>query len=938
MRAWHIVRSRFRSLVFRGGRESDLNEELQFHLERETERLQASGLSREDARLQALRLFGGVEQIKEASRDARGTAAFDALARDTRYAVRRLVRDWRFTTAAVLILGLAIGANTAIFSVVNAVLFRDSPVADAERLVNIYQNDPAGKPLVVVSYDSYKELAQYADIFAATMAATIPFPARYLHEGGIRNGTAEYATATYLDVLGLRPSLGRWFDATEERPGAPLVAVLGYQAWTSEFRADPSILGRIVRIEGAPVTIVGIGPANHRGTLDVGLVTDFWLPVTALRELDVIPWMPAGPTIIAPFFVKARLREGATVAQAKAAMDVLAPRLAAALPEEVRGGGEFVMGTGITVVATTDVRVHPQADAPFMAIASGVLVVVGLVLAIACSNLATLLLVRGAARTKEISVRLAMGATRRQLVRHLLTESLLLSLAGGIAGCILAWWTLRALQGVELPVTVDLTVDYRVLAFAMALSLVTGVAFGLMPALKATRVDLLPALRDEGVPPIDHRRLTLKNALIVVQVAVSVLLLGGTSIFLQQLAATRERRVGYAVDGVAMLETDARFSVSMGYPAAAAVNLYDELLRRIAAVPGVQSAALSYGLPMESATVATVVEGAASDARPTGNSSMIWAGPGFFETLRIPLLHGRVFDARDRAGTPSVAVVTETMARRYFGMVDAVGRRFRNGNQPNSWMEVIGVVRDTGTRSLSPDDVLARQPPQFYRSYAQGQEKSRYGDKTPLYMQHLDVLPRAFPDARYVHIVRDGRDAALSMLAMRRKPRFNLSRPRRVGDFACAWQREIRDAQRFGLAHAYSELRYEDLVVEPEARLRDVCDFLGLGFEPGMLQYHRREDPALYADHPRLAQPPVRDARSWRKEMHDEDAELFEAIAGDLLTELGYDRAHPSPGRSARAAAERAAYSARLGVWRTALPLVRKSPAWRLRQVYIRRG
>ena len=225
------------------------------------------------------------------------------------------------------------------------------------------------------------------------------------------------------------------------------------------------------------------------------------------------------------------------------------------------------------------------------------LVIVGLVLAIACSNLATLLLVRGAARTKEISVRLAMGATRRQLVRHLLTESLLLSLAGGIAGCILAWWTLRALQGVELPVTVDLTVDYRVLAFAMALSLVTGVAFGLAPALKATRVDLLPALRDEGVPPIDHRRLTLKNALIVVQVAVSVLLLGGTSIFLQQLAATRERRVGYAVDGVAMLETDARFA---GYPAAAAVNVYDELLRRIAAVPGVQSAALSYGLPMES--------------------------------------------------------------------------------------------------------------------------------------------------------------------------------------------------------------------------------------------------------------------------------------------------------------------------------------------------
>ena len=176
MRAWHIVRSRLRSLVFRGSRESDLSEELQLHLERETERLQATGLSREDARLQALRLFGGVEQIKEASRDARGTAALDALARDTRHGLRRLVRDWRFTTAAVLILGLAIGANTAIFSVVNAVLFRDQAFADPDRLVNIYQNDRAGKPLVVISYAAYKEMAEYTDIFAATMAATHPEP------------------------------------------------------------------------------------------------------------------------------------------------------------------------------------------------------------------------------------------------------------------------------------------------------------------------------------------------------------------------------------------------------------------------------------------------------------------------------------------------------------------------------------------------------------------------------------------------------------------------------------------------------------------------------------------------------------------------------------------------------------------------------------------
>jgi predicted permease len=361
-----------------------------------------------------------------------------------------------------------------------------------------------------------------------------------------------------------------------------------------------------------------------------------------------------------------------------------------------------------------DVRVHPQADVPFMALASLVLVIVGLVLAIACSNLATLLLVRGAARAKEVSVRLAMGATRRQLVRHLLIESLLLSLAGGIAGCILAWWGMRALQTMDLPFRVDMNVDYRVLAFAIALSLVTGVVFGLAPAIKATRVDLLQTLRDEGLQPIDHRRLTLKNALIVVQVAVSVLLLGGASVFIQAVAATRALRVGYAVDGVAMLEADARFA---GYSESAAKTMYDDLLRRVHAIPGVEAAALLRGLPMSSNGVAIVADSATAQPAPE-EVSMLEAGPGFFETLRIPLLYGRVFDARDQADSPRVAVITETMARKYFGTPDAVGRRFRQHNDPNSWAEVIGVVRDTGTGDIE-DELRSSVRSRYYRSHTQ---------------------------------------------------------------------------------------------------------------------------------------------------------------------------------------------------------------------------
>jgi len=274
---------------------------------------------------------------------------------------------------------------------------------------------------------------------------------------------------------------------------------------------------------------------------------------------------------------------------------------------------------------------------------------------------------------------------------------------------------MQAVRRVELPVSVDLTLDYRVLAFAIVVSLITGVVFGLAPALKATKVDLLPTLRDEGLQPIDHRRLTLKNALIVIQVSVSVLLLGGTSIFLQQLAASRALRVGFAVDGVAMLETDVRFG---GYSTAAAGAVYDDLLRRITALPGVQSAALLRDLPMGvQGASPIVVDGASSDAR-SQFAALIWAGPGFFETMRIPLRHGRGFDARDRAESPRVAVITETMARKYFGAVNAVGRRFRNQAEAGAWTEVIGVVRDTGTGDFD-DDVIDPVGPLFYRSYAQ---------------------------------------------------------------------------------------------------------------------------------------------------------------------------------------------------------------------------
>ena len=453
-----------------------------------------------------------------------------------------------------LILGLGIGANTAIFSLINATLFRQQSFADPGRLVDIYQNASNAGGIDGNSYPAYLDMAAYTDVFASTTAVFVPLGVNYLDEGALRPAVAEHTTATYLSVLGLRPSLGRWFDAAEDTPGAAVVAVVGHQAWTRKFRADPSVIGRTIRIEGVPVTIVGVGPAGHRGTINIGIVTDFWLPISSLPALGAPPRALERRPEEAAFFVKARLRDGVTVAQAQAAMGILGTRLASEYPKEDPG-------KGIAVFASSDVRIHPQMDGLMAAVASLLLVVVGLVLAIACSNLATLLLVRGAARAKEVSVRLALGATRGQLVRHLLTESLLLSAAGGITGCLLAWWGIRSLSALDLPIVVDLSLDYRVLIFAVAISLVTGVAFGLAPALKATRIELVPTLRGEGATRSpEHRWLTLKNALVVFQVAVSVVLLGGTSIFLQMLSAAQTGRVSFAIDGVAMLETDARYA------------------------------------------------------------------------------------------------------------------------------------------------------------------------------------------------------------------------------------------------------------------------------------------------------------------------------------------------------------------------------------------
>jgi predicted permease len=708
MRVWHIATAWLRSVFLRGRREADLDEELRYHVDREAERLVASGVAPGEARLQARRAFGAVEVVKEQSRDARGTTFVEHLVRDTRHAARRLGRDWRFTVAAVLILGLGIGVNAAIFSVINAALFRPQFVADPDTLVDIYQNAPGGAP-TGNSYAVYLDMAAYTDIFAAVAVSFLPNPVTYSDGGPPRTAIADYTSASYLSVLGLRPALGRWFTEAEDTLNAPPVAVLGYRAWTTRFASNPGVVGRIIRIQGVPVTIVGVAPATHAASMNLGVHADFWMPLRTLVTVHSAPARTFERGVIEPvFMVKARLRPGVSVVQAQAAMNTLAARLAREFPKED-------LKAGISVFAWRDVRIHPQLDVILAGFATALLAIVGLVLAIACSNLATLLLVRGAARVKEVSVRLAIGATRAQLVRHLLTESVLLALAGGVAGSVLAWWTMRWLSTLDLPVVVDFGLDLRVLGFALLLSFVTGILFGLAPALKSTRVELWQTLRDDGdVRGSGERRFSLKNALVVFQVAVSVFLLAGTGLALQMAAAGRAQRLGYAVDGVAMLETDARYAA---IEPADQPRVYEELLTRVKAIPGVQAAVLTRGLPMDVAGQRIAVDGAAGGSTQEVEAANVWAGPGFFDTLQIPILFGRALDARDREGAPRAAVVNEGMARRYFGAVNAVGRRFRVESGDTEWMTVVGVARDTWTNDLG--DIVDPVPYLFFRPIEQ---------------------------------------------------------------------------------------------------------------------------------------------------------------------------------------------------------------------------
>ncbi len=635
--------------------------------------------------------------------------SMDLFARDLKYAVRQLLKAPVFSATAILIVAIGIGANTAAFSVVNAMLFRPQPFERPAELVDIYQDSDDGEPNSS-SFPAYRDIAAYDELFTG-VAATFVTSTRLQREDGMTQALVEFSTSNYMEVLGLRPAIGRWFEATEGRRGGEAVAVLSYRTWQEMFAGDPGVLGSVLRMNGAPVTVVGVGPAGYYGFTPLNSM-DAWLSLSSLGSvLGEYPMATLEQRGDHWFFVKARLRPGVTLSQVQGAMNSLSTRLAEEFPEHNTARDITAFGAG-------EVRFHPSVDAMLMPSAAGLMVIVGLVLLIACSNLANLLLVRAAGRGKEMSIRAALGASRGQVARQLLTESVLLSLVGGVLGVLGAAWAVRGLMAIDLPLPIplstELSLDVRVLSFALALSLLTGVLFGSAPALRASRPDLAGAMRDE-VSPLAwrNRRFGLRNGLVVLQVAVSFVLLVAAGLFIRSLGNAQRIETGFSVDDVAYVQTSPRFA---GFGAEDGRNILADFVERTRALPGVEEAALGTVLPVTPrGTTSLVMEGYEP---PSGQNSVEVpfniVDSRYFETLRIPLLHGRTFTDADRADTESVAVVSEAMALRYWGDSDGVGRRFRSEGAPDAWRRVIGVVGDAIIRDLTENT-----GPQVYYPWGQ---------------------------------------------------------------------------------------------------------------------------------------------------------------------------------------------------------------------------
>ncbi|MEP6993339.1 MAG: ABC transporter permease [Acidobacteriota bacterium] len=725
-------------LMRRRRKEAELEEELEFHLDEEAEERQAEGLSTEQARWAARRDLGNVALLQESTRAAWGWAGVEQLGQDVRYAFRTMASNRLFTSLAVMSLALGIGANTAIYSYMDWILMRSLPVHDPDSLVvmnwraKVPRSPEAGKQTKVWHSMSG---SIYGDPKTGPTAGIFPFPVFDLFrksdslfsivfafcpagelnvsiKGQAALAGGEYVTGDYFRGLGVSPAAGRLLAADDDRAGAPAVTVISFGLSQRRFGSAEAAPGQTIRINNVPFTVAGVTPPEFFG-VNPADAPDFYVPMQATLLLEDDPMVsPAKKFLERNSYwlqIMARLRPGVTLAQAEAAL---------ALP--------FHQWVGST--ASND---EERANLPTLMLKEGaggldalrrqfskplyvLMLLVGLILAIACANVANLLLARAAARRREIALRLSLGASHLRVVRQLLTESVVLASLGGVLGVLFAIWGIRFLSLLLASERQNLILraelNWNVLGVAAALSVLTGVVFGLAPAIQATRVDVLPALKETRANRTPGRMgVSLTHLLVVSQIAMSLLLLFAAGLFMRTLSNLQSVNVGFQRENLLLFQLNAR---QAGHGGPEMVRFFADLRKRLSAIPGVRNVSLSNDPLFTAGFSLDEIKIAGTETKGT---QLLFVGPEFFATMQIPVLRGREIDERDHLGSPEVAVVSELFARTNFGAENPVGRRLTMRDPDPRDAEIVGVVKDARYGG-----VRGELPPVVYMPYDQG--------------------------------------------------------------------------------------------------------------------------------------------------------------------------------------------------------------------------
>jgi predicted permease len=640
------------------------------------------------------------------------------LIQDLRYGLRVLWKSKGFAAVAVVTLALGIGANTAIFSGVSAFILRPLPGAgDPEHLVTLFETAKSGEwGYNNFSYPDYLDYTAQSHSFEAIAARRLVQAAvgGEREQAGVEWG--ETVTGNFFDVFKVRMRLGRGFLPEEdETPGTHPVVVLSDDLWRTRFASDASIVGKNVELNGNPFTVVGVAPPEFKGS-QWALGMKFWVPLMMKRQVaggTNDDWRTQRDNHW--LALSGRLKAGATREQAAAELSNIADRLERQYPQE--------RNKDVRVVVTTEQQGRFQEMSKFVTLGSSLaLAVVGLILLVACANVANMMLARSVARRREIGIRLALGAGRWRIARQLLTESVMLSLAGGALGLLLAFWMTDAMTSFfpSLAFQIVLTVapDARALVFTLVVSVLTGIIFGLAPALEASRPDLVPVLKGESQREGRARRLSLRNALVVAQVALSLVVLACAALFVQSFRNAKAIDPGFAAhDAVVVSVNPALF----GYTKEQGRDFYRRLSERTRALPGVEGAGVVDWLPLGNGhnfwgPVYPAEQQPPAPGEGMGAEAEV-VGPGYLKAMRIPVLQGRDFDEHDREGaTPEAVIINETFARRLFPGQSALGKRVMLGRTQPGVFEVVGVTRDTKVRTLgeSPQNIIYISVDQTY--------------------------------------------------------------------------------------------------------------------------------------------------------------------------------------------------------------------------------